>query len=101
LNCVGRLTLCPRSPGRQDFSFPGGSRGIGAAIFKRLAREGAHVALTYVSKPQQANETVKAAQAFGVKALAHSEVQRNGVALGTQLADDVPLIWLTESNCNK
>jgi 3-oxoacyl-[acyl-carrier protein] reductase len=27
----------------------GGSRGIGAAIVKRLAREGAHVALTYVS----------------------------------------------------
>ena len=48
----------------------GGSRGIGAAIVKRLAREGAHVALTYVSKPDQANETVKAAQAFGVKALA-------------------------------
>ena len=35
----------------------GGSRGIGAAIVKRLAREGAHVALTYVSKPAQANET--------------------------------------------
>jgi 3-oxoacyl-[acyl-carrier protein] reductase len=48
----------------------GGSRGIGAAIVKRLAREGAHVALTYVSKPGQANETVKAAQEFGVKALA-------------------------------
>jgi 3-oxoacyl-[acyl-carrier protein] reductase len=48
----------------------GGSRGIGAAIVKRLAREGAHVALTYVSKPDQANETVKAAQAFGVQALA-------------------------------
>ena len=48
----------------------GGSRGIGAAIVKRLAREGAHVALTYVSKPDQANETVKAAQAFGVNALA-------------------------------
>jgi 3-oxoacyl-[acyl-carrier protein] reductase len=45
----------------------GGSRGIGAAIVKRLAQEGAHVALTYVSKPDQANETVKAAQAFGVK----------------------------------
>src|SRR5438105_12798161 len=28
----------------------GGSRGIGAAIVKRLAGEGAHVALTYVSK---------------------------------------------------
>jgi len=48
----------------------GGSRGIGAAIVKRLAREGAHVALTYVSKPSQANETVKAAQELGVKALA-------------------------------
>jgi len=48
----------------------GGSRGIGAAIVKRLAREGAHVALTYVSKPDQASETVQAAQAFGVKALA-------------------------------
>jgi 3-oxoacyl-[acyl-carrier protein] reductase len=48
----------------------GGSRGIGAAIVKRLAREGADVALTYVSKPDQANETVKAAQAFGVRALA-------------------------------
>lgn len=48
----------------------GGSRGIGAAIVKRLAGEGAHVALTYVSKPDQANETVKAAQAFGVKSLA-------------------------------
>ena len=41
----------------------GGSRGIGAAIVKRLAREGAHVALTYVSKPDQANETVQAARA--------------------------------------
>ncbi|HVO83721.1 MAG TPA: 3-oxoacyl-ACP reductase family protein [Syntrophobacteria bacterium] len=48
----------------------GGSRGIGAAIVKRLAREGAHIALTYVSKPGQANETVKAAQQLGVKALA-------------------------------
>ncbi|HEY5975411.1 MAG TPA: 3-oxoacyl-ACP reductase family protein [Geobacteraceae bacterium] len=48
----------------------GGSRGIGAAIVKRLAREGAHVAFTYVSNPDQAEETVKAAQAFGVKSLA-------------------------------
>ena len=48
----------------------GGSRGIGAAIVKRLAREGAHVALTYVSQPDHANETVQAAQALGVQALA-------------------------------
>jgi 3-oxoacyl-[acyl-carrier protein] reductase len=50
--------------------FTRGSRGIGAAIVKRLAREGAHVALTYVSRPDQANETAKAAQAVGVQAIA-------------------------------
>jgi 3-oxoacyl-[acyl-carrier protein] reductase len=48
----------------------GGSRGIGAAIVKSLALEGAHVALTYVSKPDQANETTKVAQALGVQAIA-------------------------------
>lgn len=48
----------------------GGSRGIGAAIVRRLAREGAHVALTYVSKPEQASETAEAAEALGVKAIA-------------------------------
>src|SRR6478736_9029622 len=48
----------------------GGSRGIGAAIVKRLAREGAHVALTYVSKPDEANKIVAAAKSFAVRALA-------------------------------
>jgi 3-oxoacyl-[acyl-carrier protein] reductase len=48
----------------------GGGRGIGAAIVKRLAHDGAHVALTYVSKPDHANETADAARALGVQALA-------------------------------
>ena len=48
----------------------GGSRGIGAAIVKRFAGEGAHVALTYVSKPDQANETAKMARSLSVQALA-------------------------------
>ncbi len=48
----------------------GGSRGIGAAVVGRLARDGADVALTYVSNPDQADETVRAARALGVKALA-------------------------------
>ena len=48
----------------------GGSRGIGAAIVRRLAREGADVALTYVSKPDEADKTVQAAKALGVRALA-------------------------------
>jgi len=48
----------------------GGSRGIGAAIVKRLASEGANVALTFSSSPDRAAQVVKEAQAFGVKALA-------------------------------
>src|SRR5262249_2546931 len=48
----------------------GGSRGIGAAVVKRLASAGANVALTYSSSPDQANEIVTAAQAFGVQAIA-------------------------------
>jgi 3-oxoacyl-[acyl-carrier protein] reductase len=48
----------------------GGSRGIGAAIVKRLANEGAHVAFTYSSSPDRANEVAKSTQALGVKAVA-------------------------------
>jgi 3-oxoacyl-[acyl-carrier protein] reductase len=48
----------------------GGSRGIGAAIVKRLAAEGANVALTYSSSPYRAAAVVKEAQALGVKCLA-------------------------------
>ncbi|HEY9604405.1 MAG TPA: SDR family oxidoreductase [Allocoleopsis sp.] len=48
----------------------GGSRGIGAAIVKRLASEGADVAFTYTSSPERANEIVQAAEALGVRALA-------------------------------
>ncbi len=48
----------------------GGSRGIGAAIVQRLARDGAHVAFTFVSKPDEAQRTAKAAEAHGVRALA-------------------------------
>ncbi|AWM38462.1 Cyclic-di-GMP-binding biofilm dispersal mediator protein [Gemmata obscuriglobus] len=48
----------------------GGSRGIGAAIVKRLAKEGADVALTFVSKPDEAGQVAEAAKALGVRALA-------------------------------
>ncbi|MBE9229934.1 3-oxoacyl-ACP reductase FabG [Phormidium sp. LEGE 05292] len=48
----------------------GGSRGIGAAIVKRLASEGADVAFTYSSSPERANEVAQAAQALGVRAVA-------------------------------
>jgi 3-oxoacyl-[acyl-carrier protein] reductase len=48
----------------------GGSRGIGAAIAKRLAEEGASVALTYAQSAHAAAEIVRAAQAHGVAAMA-------------------------------
>jgi 3-oxoacyl-[acyl-carrier protein] reductase len=48
----------------------GGSRGIGAAVVRRLAEEGADVALTYVSAPGKAAEVVEAVEAAGGKALA-------------------------------
>lgn len=48
----------------------GGSRGIGAAIARRLAGEGAAVALTYTSGKQKADEVVRAIEAAGGRALA-------------------------------
>jgi 3-oxoacyl-[acyl-carrier protein] reductase len=48
----------------------GGSRGIGAATAKRLAREGANVALTYISKPERAKEVVAEIEAGGRRAVA-------------------------------
>jgi len=48
----------------------GGSRGIGAAIAKRLAADGAAVALTYSASPGKADEVVRSIEAAGGKALA-------------------------------
>lgn len=48
----------------------GGSRGIGAAIVKRLAKQGAAVAFTYVSSQAVANELQQQIAANGGKALA-------------------------------
>lgn len=48
----------------------GGSRGLGAAIARRLAREGAAVAITYTSRPEKAQEVVEAIQSQGGRALA-------------------------------
>jgi 3-oxoacyl-[acyl-carrier protein] reductase len=48
----------------------GGSRGIGAAVVHRLATEGAHVAFTYSSSPERAENVVKAVQGLGARAVA-------------------------------
>ena len=46
----------------------GGSRGIGAAIAKRLAADGADVAISYASSPDRAKTVVRDIAALGVRA---------------------------------
>jgi len=64
----------------------GGSRGIGAAIVKRLAAEGAAVAFTYVSSATKSEELRNSITAAGGKALAikadsaDADAVRNAVA---------------------
>ena len=48
----------------------GGSRGIGAAIAKRLAADGAQVAITYAKDAEAASSVVKAIEQSGGKAIA-------------------------------
>jgi 3-oxoacyl-[acyl-carrier protein] reductase len=48
----------------------GGSRGIGAAIAKRLAADGATVAITYAKDADAASSVVKAIEQTGGKAIA-------------------------------
>ena len=48
----------------------GGSRGIGAAIAKRLAREGARVTITWSTNPDRAREVVESIEAAGGHAMA-------------------------------
>src|ERR1700688_283100 len=48
----------------------GGSRGIGAAVAKRLATDGANIAITYAKDAKAASAVVKAIERAGQKAIA-------------------------------
>ena len=48
----------------------GGSRGIGAAIARSLAEDGADVAISYVASPDKAKTLVRELQEKGVRAVA-------------------------------
>jgi 3-oxoacyl-[acyl-carrier protein] reductase len=64
----------------------GAARGIGAAIAKRLASDGASVALTYSASADKAKEVVRSIEAAGGKAVAiqadaaNADATRAGVA---------------------
>ena len=55
----------------------GGSRGIGAAIARSLADDGADVAISYVSSPDKAKALVRELQEKGVRAVAFQADQAN------------------------
>lgn len=64
----------------------GGSRGIGAAIARRLARGGADVALTYVSAAERARTVVGEIEAAG----------RRGLAIAADSADSAAVVGAVE-----
>jgi 3-oxoacyl-[acyl-carrier protein] reductase len=67
----------------------GGSRGLGAAIAKRLAADGAAAALTYTSSPQKADEVVRAIEAAGGRALAIRADSADVAAVKNAVAETV------------
>jgi len=67
----------------------GGSRGIGAAIARRLANEEADVTVTYVSAPERAAETVRAIEAAGRTGFAVRADSTNPAAIEAAVAQTV------------
>src|ERR1700740_797130 len=67
----------------------GGSRGIGAGIAKRLATDGAHVAITYAKDANAASPVVKASDAAGGKALAIKADAAAAQAIHSAVAETV------------
>lgn len=59
----------------------GGSRGIGAAIVRRLARDGADVAFTYSASGQAAESLARELEASGTRSLAIRADSRDPAAL--------------------
>lgn len=67
----------------------GGSKGIGAAIAKRLAADGAAVALTYASSPQKADAVVQAIESAEGQALAIRANSTDASAVKDAVAETV------------
>jgi len=64
----------------------GGARGIGAAIVKRLARDGAAVAFTYASSEGTAEDLAASIRAAGGRALAIRADSGDALAVGSAVA---------------
>ena len=67
----------------------GGSRGIGRAIAQCLARDGFRVCLTYVSRPEEAEQTVASIVAAGGKAHAYPLNVGDSAAVADFFANEI------------
>ena len=67
----------------------GGSRGIGAAIAKRLAADGANVAITYTKGVDAATSVVKEIERSGRKAIAIQADATDAIAVGAAVEKTV------------
>jgi len=67
----------------------GGSRGIGAAIARRLARDGAAIAFTYSSSKPRADEVVKEIESSGGRAAAILADSADAAAVKNAVAETV------------
>jgi 3-oxoacyl-[acyl-carrier protein] reductase len=67
----------------------GASRSIGAAIARRLAADGAAVAITYSSSPDKANELIRSIEAAGGKGLALKADAADPIAVRMTVAGTV------------
>jgi len=67
----------------------GGSRGIGAAIVKKLASEGADIVFTYSNSPDKADALIKEIEASGKKAKAIKADSGNSAEISTAVTEAV------------
>lgn len=67
----------------------GGSRGIGAAVARRLAQEGAAVAITYSNSKPRADETLAAISAAGTRGVAIQADSADAAAVRNAVAETV------------